>query len=129
MVFAGLLASLLLLADGYVLIVVSRSVGLYLLLAIEASTGLAGVVIILNSYRHVLAQTRRTVGAGRYPVGEFRSLVCLLIGAVLIIIPGFVTDGLGIAVQVPPLRWLVGRVVERVARPRLEELYEYMKTE
>lgn len=126
-VFACLFASLLLIADGYVLIVASRSVGVYLLLALEASTGLVGVIAVLNSYRTALDRIRRVARAGVYPAKEFGSLICLLVGAILLIIPGFVTDGVGIAVQIPPLRWAVGSVAQRVARARLEELYEYMQ--
>ena len=127
--FILLLCSLLMLADGYILIVVSRSLGIYLLLAIEATTGLIGVLVVLGSYRHVVEQVRAEVQGGRYPEREFRRLGCLLVSAVCLILPGFVTDAAGVLALLPPLRWVIGFAIERAARAGLEELYEHIKLE
>jgi len=124
-----LLFSLLLLADGYVLIILSRVVGIYLLLAIEAVSGLAAAVAILRSYRNTVDDLRAAVDAGRDPEPELRWICCLWVSVVLLLIPGFVTDGLGIAVLIPPFRWLVARFVMRAARDGVEELLEHLKLE
>jgi len=129
LIFSLLLASLLLVADGYVLIIVSRYLGIYLLLAVEAATGLLAVLAILSSYRHTVSEVREAVRANRYPVAEFRSLASLWVGSICLIVPGFVTDVIGLAAMIPPLRWLAGYVIERSVRTRFEELYEYLKLE
>jgi UPF0716 protein FxsA len=127
--FLLLLVSLIMLVDGYVLIVISRTLGIYLLLAIEAATGLIGVLFIIGSYRHGLDRMREAVRAGRYPGREFRWLACLIVSALCLIMPGFVSDALGILVVVPPLRWVVGYAALRAGRGGLDELYEYLKLE
>jgi UPF0716 protein FxsA len=127
--FVLLLASLVIIGDGYVLILVSRYLGIYLLLAAEAATGLIAVMAILSSYRHTVALVREAVREDRYPVAEFRSLSCLSVAAICLILPGFVTDAIGIAALLPPVRWGIGYWVERTGRDGFEELYEYLKLE
>ncbi len=123
----GLLASLLLLADGYVLILASRRLGVYLLLAIVASTGLVAIAVVMVSYRAQLRSMRRSVAAGAYPTKEFRRLIPLLTAAVLLVVPGFVTDALGVLLLMRPVGWLLGAALERIRRPYFRELYEYLR--
>jgi UPF0716 protein FxsA len=123
----GLLGSLLLLADGYVLILASRMTGIYLLLAIVAATGLVSVGGILAAYRTEIREARRLVSHGVYPRAQFRRIVPLLTAAVLLIVPGFVTDALGIVLLIRPFGWLLGALVERRRRERFVALYEYLR--
>ena len=123
----GLLASLLLLADGYVLILGSRLVPLYLLLAIAASTGAGAIVLIMGSYRSLLRSMRYSVASGRYPQRQFRRMIPLLAAAGLLIAPGFATDMLGLLLLARPVGWILGASVERRRRPRFLELYEYLR--
>ncbi|MBU8913079.1 MAG: FxsA family protein [Spirochaetales bacterium] len=127
--FVLLFASLLMIVDGYVLILVSRYFGIYLLLAAEAATGLIAVIAILSSYRHTVTRIREAVRDGQYPGAEFRALSCLWVSAVCLILPGFITDALGIAVVLPPIRWAAGFWIERASRDGFEELYQYLKLE
>lgn len=129
LLFLLLLASLFVLGDGYVLVIASRRVGIYLLLAVEAVTGIVAVVSILNAYRHAVAAARDHVEHDHYPVTEFRTLGCFWVAAVLLVLPGFLTDALGLAVLLPPLRWVVGTWIEKMNRGAFEELYEYLKME
>lgn len=125
--FQGLLASLLLLADGYVLILVSRRVGLYLLLAVVASTGLLAIVVAMIAYRTELDAMWRQVHDGTYPRTSFRRMIALLTAAVLLIIPGLVTDAMGVLLLIRPVGWLIGLAVEGRHRTRFRELYEYLR--
>lgn len=125
--FAGLLASLLMLADGYAVIIVSRYLGAYLLLAILASTGLVGVIVVLTAYRSTLDRMWRVVTAGRYPRTEFRRMSSLLVAAALLVIPGFVSDAVGIVVLTRIGGWMLGAILERRNRRRFEELYEHLR--
>ncbi len=127
--FVLLFASLLMIIDGYVLILVSRFLGIYLLLAAEAATGLVAVIAILSSYRHTVTRVREAVRDDQYPGAEFRTLSCLWVSAICLVLPGFVTDALGIAVLLPPMRWAVGFWIERASRGGFGELYEYLKLE
>lgn len=123
----GLIAALLMLADGYVLIIVSRQIGIYLLLAVVASTGLLAIVLVVAAYRAEVDLMWRAVRDGRYPQRHFRRLIPLLAAAVLLIVPGFVTDAVGIGLAIRPLGWPLGALVERRNRERFRELYEYLR--
>lgn len=127
--FLLLLLSLLMIGDGYVLILVSRIVGIYLLLATEATVGLVSVVVVIVSYRNTLARIEEDVKNHRYPENHFRTLGCLWAGAILLVIPGFVTDAIGLLVFLPPLRWIVGAWTMRTARDGFDELCEYIRLE
>jgi UPF0716 protein FxsA len=123
----GLLASLLLLADGYVLILASRLIPVYLLLAVAASTGVGAIVLIMGSYRALLRSMRYTVASGRYPQRQFRRMIPLLAAAGLLIAPGFATDVLGLLLLARPVGWILGAFFERSRRPGFLELYEYLR--
>lgn len=127
MLFRGLLASLILLADGYVLILASRRLGVYLLLAVIAGTGLVGVSIVLMSYRSTLRRMRNAISAGHYPRREFRQMIPLLVAGVLLIVPGFVSDAAGTLLLIRPIGWVAGALVEHRNRERFRELYEHLR--
>ena len=127
LLFAGLFLSLFLLCDSYVLILLSRLVGIYLLLAITASTGLIGVIVVLSSHRARARELKRRVAEGVYPTAEIRRLLALFAAGACLIVPGFVTDALGILLLLPPVRSLVGWALESFFRPSLRELYEYLR--
>jgi UPF0716 protein FxsA len=127
LLFLLLCASLPMLADAYVLVLLSRQMGIYLLLAIEAATGLIAVIGILSSYRNSLTRIRSAVRESIDPVAEYRWISCLWAAAVLLAVPGFVTDVLGLAVLVPPLRWAAGSWIVAAARAGFDEVTEYLK--
>jgi UPF0716 protein FxsA len=125
--FQGLLASLILLGDAYVLVLVSRHLGVYLLLAILATTGLVGVTLVLVAYRSSLRRMWKSVGSGVYPREEFRRMIPLLAAGALLVVPGFASDALGALLLIRPVGWIVGAFLERRNRRRFEELYEYLR--
>jgi UPF0716 protein FxsA len=86
------------------------TVGLILLTA--AIGGLLFRVQGIGTLRRVQAHLERD----EMPVGELLSGVGILLAALLLFIPGFVTDALGFLLFIPPLRFLVmamllGRVI------------------
>lgn len=123
----GLLGALLMLADGYVLIIVSRHIGIYLLLAALASTGLFAIVLVIAAYRTEVERMWRAVRDGRYPRRQVRRLIPLLAAAILLLVPGLVTDAVGVALVIRPIGWPLGALVERRNRDRFRELYEYLR--
>ncbi len=122
-----MLFSLVLLADGFVLVLLSRIYGVFFVLAMEATTGFVGFIIVLDATSRRLALLRRKVRAGIYPKSEFCTLFAGLLAGLLLIIPGFVTDVLGVIVLVPGIRYLVGLGLTSRMKDRLREIYEYLK--
>ncbi|TVQ20382.1 MAG: FxsA family protein [Spirochaetaceae bacterium] len=122
-----LLPALLLLADGFVLILVSRRIGTYLLLAIAGSTGVVGVGLTLLAYRAEIGRLRRCIAEGSYPHQHIRRIIALLVSALLFVTPGFATDAIGLLVLIRPIGWCVGAAGARLLRDELSALYEYMR--
>lgn len=76
-----------------------------LLLAISASLGLR----LLQAQSLSLWSTmQQTLARGEHPTRELLEGTLMMLGAVLLIIPGFLTDLIGLALLLPPSRrWLV----------------------
>ena len=61
----------------------------------------------------VLRRVQASLAAGRVPGAELVDGFLILFGGALMIAPGFLTDLLGIALLLPPVRAVVRRVLRR----------------
>ena len=96
-----------------VFIEVGGAVGLApTLLTVVASGGL-GIALLRRQGLEALSRCREALDAGRLPVAELFDGLCLLLAGALLLTPGFVTDGLGLALFVPALRTALRRAVGR----------------
>ncbi len=73
----------------------------------------------LSRFRAAVVPRSGQGHAGRPPAAEVADGALVLLGGPLLIIPGFITDVLGLALLVPPVRRAAGRFVVRHARSRL----------
>lgn len=124
-----LLASLLIVADGYALVMLSDRLGVYLALAVVASTGLIGLFFLINSILTTLAETRARIREGAFPRRPFARLAALFIAAGLILVPGLVTDIIGLLIYLPPFRLGFGLLLVRPLDRQLWQIYEHVKLE
>lgn len=76
-------------------------------------TAVIGTVLFRTQGFIVLTRAQDTLAHGGFPAQELFDGVCILIAGVLLLTPGFVTDGIGLALLVPGLRNLIGRAVWR----------------
>jgi UPF0716 protein FxsA len=123
----ALLYSLLPLAEIFLLIYLGDRMGNYFTLALAALTGLIGMLFALRGFRKNLDILKRKIRAGEYPGEEFATLTGIFVAAVLLLTPGFITDVLGLLLFVPVIRSGLGRMLIRLTRTDLKELYEYLK--
>jgi UPF0716 protein FxsA len=56
---------------------------------------------------------RRTIDAGQVPTDELIDGVLVLTGGILLILPGFISDVVGLVILFPPTRALVRRVLRK----------------
>ncbi len=124
-----LFLSILGIADGYILLTLGERFGKYLLLAATASTGLVALFFLLNSVGLIMTRLRRNVTEGTYPKREYAHIAGLLVSGVLLLLPGFFTDGLGVVLYLPPVRILLGLGITSRYRSFLKDAYEYLKIE
>jgi|GEM_PF-7075576 len=103
-----LLLSLVLLVDQYWVIRISRILGIYVTLALHASSGLLAVFFIRNTvFLHI--HSLHSQARSHSPEYHIAYIAVLMFGALLLIIPGMLTDICGILFILPPLRTLILR--------------------
>ncbi len=126
-IFALLLYSLVPLAEIFVFIRLGDLLGGYLVMAAAALMGLVGVLIALRQIRISLETLKEKIRGGEYPGKEFVDLLGILLGSILLLTPGFITDFFGFLLLIPPIREALGRMIARRMDVRLKEVYEYLR--
>lgn len=121
-----LLVSLVLLADGWALVTVSRSYGLYLSLALEGSTAILALIIVGSTIRTTLRQIHESVTRGHFQPYLFSRLGVVVVAATLLVLPGFISDAVGLILYLPPARQIATVLVARHNRDLLRRVYEYV---
>ncbi len=123
----ALLYSLLPLSEIFLLIYLGGRIGNYLTLALAALTGLLGMVVALRAFQKNLASLKDRIRQGAYPGREFVNLTGIIIGGLLLLTPGFITDFCGFLLFVPVVRNAAGGAVVSRMQNSLKDLYEYLK--
>ncbi len=111
------------LLEIFVFVYVGGRIGIGSLIALVVVTGVLGFVIARYQGFAVWAQAQQALRRGAFPGKELAHGAMVLVGAVLLVTPGFVTDGVGFLLMVPPVReavrrWGSRRFRGRVARGR-----------
>lgn len=89
-------------------------------LLIIVITGIIGASLTRSQGRQALARFQQTTGQGRLPAKEaFDGILILIAGAVLLT-PGFLTDALGFALLLEPIRTLVGTHLIKNLKDRIQ---------
>lgn len=94
-------------------------IGLWPTLAIVVLTALAGTLLVRAQGLATLADVQRSFQAGGDPTGPLANAALILVAGVLLLTPGFFTDGLGFAFLLPPvraavIRWGAARIAARM---------------
>jgi len=97
-----------------VLIQVGGALGLLPTLAIVILTAIIGTRMLRSQGRATFERARQRMGSGEMPASEIVEGMLLLVGGVLLLTPGFVTDAFGFLCLVPASRaWLAARLSAR----------------
>ncbi len=64
-------------------------------------TGMLGIYLARRQGLEVLNRARSQMNYGQFPHDEIFDGICILIGAILLFLPGFITDALGILLLLP----------------------------
>lgn len=93
------------------MIKVGGMIGLWPLLGIVVCTGFAGAMALQRHGFTMLQRMTEEMAAGRPPVRAMLEGALMAAAGLLLIAPGLITDALGLALLVPPLRrWIAGRL-------------------
>jgi UPF0716 protein FxsA len=99
------------LIEIYLFIQVGGSIGVWPTIGLVILTAVIGTALLRQQGLATLARARADLDRQQLPVRELFNGVCLLIGGLLLLTPGFLTDALGFALLIPPLRAILGRGV------------------
>jgi UPF0716 protein FxsA len=106
---------LLPLAEIACFIVVGRHIGLFSTLLLVVLSAVAGVILMRIQGFGALARLRQSAQGGQAPGKEILDTAMILIAGILLLIPGFLTDILGLALFLPPVRsFLWNRLMRNV---------------
>jgi len=99
-----LLFLLIPLAEIYFLIVVGGIIGALPTIALVVLTAVIGAALARHQGLATLRRLQATLARGETPAIELLEGVLLLVGALLLLTPGFFTDALGFVCLIPPTR-------------------------
>ena len=71
-------------------------------------TAIIGLLLLKGQGKAVMARIRTDLAQGHTPVGSIADSVALAVGGILMLIPGYVTDAVGVLLFVPGLRTITG---------------------
>lgn len=92
------------LAEVYAFINVGEEIGVLKTLLLCVATAIIGGTLVKMQGIETLMKAQKNFSAGTLPVNELFDGLCLVIAGALLLTPGFVTDTVGFALLVPPLR-------------------------
>jgi UPF0716 protein FxsA len=100
-------------AELVVIVIVAEHIGILLTLLLLIAGWPLGSLAIRSQGRAVLGRMAKAVGEGRVPAREVLDGALVLIGGILLMIPGFISDAFGILLLFPltraPLRHVLAR--------------------
>jgi len=97
----------------YFLIVVGKTIGALPTLAWVFLSAVLGMLILRIQGMTRLAKLKAALAAGEPPTRTLLEGMVVVIGAVLLLLPGFITDALSLVCLLPPLRSRLVRWLER----------------
>ncbi len=84
-------------------------IGLWPTLATVVVTAIIGTALLRAQGLATLARARQSLDQGKIPVEDIYIGLCLLVAGLLLLTPGFITDGVGFLLFLPPFRRVAGR--------------------
>jgi UPF0716 protein FxsA len=103
------------LVDLWVLLYVGRSLGLWPTIGLIVATGFAGAWLAKAEGLRVLRDWQRALAEARLPDDGVLFGLLVLVGGVLLVTPGLLTDAVGLLLLFPPTRRVAAKALRRVA--------------
>lgn len=94
---------------------VGQTIGLFPTLALILMTSLFGALVLREQGLSVVGQLRQNMSASRVPGKAIADTMMIGLAGVLLILPGFFTDAIGLLLLLPPVRhWIYRGLASRV---------------
>ena len=89
------------LAEIYVLVSVGDAIGAWSTILLVIITALIGSTLLKQQGWSIMTKAQQSIAEGRTPALEMLEGVVILVSGVLLLTPGFITDGLGLLGLIP----------------------------
>jgi UPF0716 protein FxsA len=76
---------------------------------------IGGLLLVRHEGMGTMAKMRAELAEGRVPTGHLADGFWLLVAGLLLLVPGFITDIVGLLLLLPPVRWMAKRATGRWA--------------
>jgi UPF0716 protein FxsA len=119
--FLFLLFVLVPFAELYILIRIGRVIGAWYTLLGVIAVGLCGAYLAKQQGLRVFRQWQAALNEGRLPEEGILGGILVLLGSVLLITPGVLTDVVGLALLLPWTRRALAPIVRRAVERRMQE--------
>lgn len=105
----GLFLILLPFLELVLLVQTTRAIGFWYTLLIMIAAALAGGFVLTQQSAGAFRQALEATSRGQIPHGPVLDGLFLMIAGVLLMIPGLITDAMGLLLLIPPIRHWVAR--------------------
>jgi UPF0716 protein FxsA len=119
--------SLVPIAEIILFIFLGNLIGNYLTLALAAVAGTGGGFVALSQGQRIRERLIEKIRHGRDPSQELADGAGILVSAVLLVTPGFITDACGYALLFPAIRAAVGRLIVKKMGKTFSDIHDYLK--
>ncbi len=90
-------------------------IGLWPTIAIVIATALTGSFLLRTQGVQTMSRLKQSMATGENPMNQIAHGALILVSAVLLLTPGFFTDGFGLLLLFPPFRkWLIASGASRI---------------
>ena len=104
-------------AELAVFIAIGSEIGVLVTIIGIAVTAVVGLSLLRSQGRAVMASLQQKVARGEAPVTSMADGAAIAAGAVLMLIPGYITDAMGLVLFLPGIRTIIGAsLINRMMR-------------
>ena len=117
------------LAELALLVKLGEVLGFWPTIGLVIVTGILGASLAKAQGFMIYARIQQELAAGRMPTGELLDGLLILIGGIVLLTPGLLTDLCGFALLIPPLRrvaktWLQRKFSNRIRQGSTQVFYQ-----
>lgn len=94
-------------------VVVGRAIGVWSTLGLVILSGVAGILLLRRQGLHMLRQVSAEGRQGRVPGGTMIHGAMIVVAALLLLVPGFISDIIGLLLFIPAIRQMLWSAIGR----------------
>ncbi|WP_163101252.1 FxsA family protein [Peribacillus alkalitolerans] len=108
-------------AEIAILLTAGNTIGVLPTILLIIATGIAGSYLAKQQGLEVIRQAQRQMQYGQMPGNTIIDGICILVGGVLLLTPGFISDSMGFILLLPPTRAMIRPVIVRIFRKMIDK--------